>query len=157
MRAIPKTLLALLLLGLAAPATAATTLKPAPAPATGVSADVRCLLTMYALGQDKQRQQAAVIGAYFFIGRINARAPGIDLPAAVKAEAAKLQGKSLNEEAKRCGPMVEGGMRALQASFGGPRGAPPSAPNPGAPSLGAPAAQPSASGLPPAIPQAAPK
>ncbi len=119
-----------------------------------MSGDVQCLLTMYALSQDKQRQQAAVLGAYFFLGRISARSPGINLPAAVKAEAAKMQGKSLTEEAKRCGPMVEGGMRALQASFGGPRPAPSGAAPGTAP---APAPPPTASGLPPAIPQAAPK
>ncbi|HLZ76601.1 hypothetical protein [Phenylobacterium sp.] len=118
-----------------------------------MSGDVRCLLTMYALGRDKQRQQAALLGVYFFIGRISARSPGIDLPAAVKTEAAKLQGKPLNDEAKRCGAMVEGGMRALQASFGPPQAAPGASPNPGGPG---PAAAPTASGLPPAIPQAAP-
>lgn len=154
MRVLQTTLAALLSAGLALPAAAATALKTAPAPATGVSADVRCLLTMAALGQDKQRQQAALIGAYFFIGRISAKAPGLDLPAAVKVEAAKLKGQSLNEEAKRCGPMVEGGMRSLQASFGGPRPPPPA----GGPTAGAPAAPPpTASGLPPAIPPAAPK
>jgi pyruvate dehydrogenase E2 component (dihydrolipoamide acetyltransferase) len=151
MRAFSTPLLAALLAAAVSPAAAATAPKaaPAPAPATGVTGDVRCLLTMVALGHDKQRQQAALIGAYFFIGRISVRAPGLNLPAAVKAEAAKLNGQSLNEEAKRCGPLVEGGMHTLQATFGGPRPAP---------SAGAPAAPPpTASGLPPAIPPAAPK
>lgn len=153
MRALSKWLSAALLLVFAMPATAASEAKTSPvrgiSGTAGVSGDIRCLLTMAALGQDKQRQQAALIGAYFFIGRISARAPGIDLPAAVKAEAAKLKGQSLNAEAQRCGPMVEGGMRALQASFGGPRPA-----QTGAPS-GVPAAPPSASGLPAPVPQAA--
>ena len=156
MRAFPTPLLAALLAAAVSPAAAAP--APAKAPsaaapaATGVTGDVRCLLTMYALGQDKQRQQAALIGAYFFIGRISARAPGLDVPAAVKAEEAKLSGQSLNEEAKRCGPLVEGGMRTLQMSFGGPRPAPGPGPAPGPTAAPAPPA-----GAPPVIPLPAPK
>ncbi|MGZ3375296.1 MAG: hypothetical protein ACXU8S_01745 [Phenylobacterium sp.] len=154
MRVLKKTLLGLLMLGLASPAVAQTAPKPV---LTGVSSDLRCLLTMYALGQDKQRQQAALLGIYFFAGRISARSPGINLPAAVKAEAAKMNGQSLSEEARRCGPMVENGMRALQASLSGLRPSGPAGAAPGPAPAPAAAPPPTASGLPPAIPPSAPK
>lgn len=133
-----KTLAVALALGLALPAAAAPAAKT-PSATSGVTGDVRCLLTMAALGQDKQRQQAALIGAYFFVGRINARAPGFNLPAAVKAEEPKMSGPVLAAESQRCGPMVEAAVHELQASFPPPPGAPPPA-APGAAAVPPPAA-----------------
>ncbi|MFI4965384.1 MAG: hypothetical protein ACHP9T_08470 [Caulobacterales bacterium] len=139
MRAFSTPLLAALLLAAAASsAAAAVAPKHAPAPTTGgVESDLRCLLTMAVIGQDKTKQPAAQMGAAFFTGRISARAPGIDLPSAVKAEEAKLAPKDLPAEAQRCGPMVQNAMRSLQASFSPPAGAqrpagPAAAPAPGA-------------------------
>jgi len=133
MRAFSTPLLAALLAAAAAPAMAAVVAKaPAsPAAVTPVTSDVRCLLTMAALGQDKERQQAAVIGAYFFAGRLSVRAPGLDIPAAIKAQEAAMSPKDLPAEAQRCGPLVQGAMRALQQSFSAPAGA--AAPAAGAP------------------------
>jgi hypothetical protein len=125
----------------AAPAAAAPSATSAPA--TPVEGDLRCLLTMAVLGQDKTKQQAAVIGAYFFMGRLSARAPGLDVAAAVKALEAKLAPKDLPAEAQRCGPLVQGAMGSLQKSFGPPPGAaapaPAPAPAPAAPAPAAPA------------------
>jgi hypothetical protein len=140
MRAYSTPLLAALLAAAAAsPAAAAATTarvapKAGPAP-TAVESDVRCLLTMAVIGQDKTKQQAAQVGAYFFTGRISARAPGLDLPAAIKAEESKLSPKDLPAEAQRCGPMVQNAMKALQQSFAPPAGAAP-------PAAGAPAPAP---------------
>ena len=146
MRAFSMPLLAALtLVAAAAPASAAPVAKRAPATApapaaTGVTSDVRCLMTMIAFGQDKTRQQAALVGAYFFAGRLSARAPGLDIPTAVKAEEARMNPKDLPGEAQRCGPIVQAGMRALQVSFGPPPGAAPPAgtPAPAAPATPAP-------------------
>ena len=128
MRAFSTPLLAALLAAAVAPAMAAPApVKPAaaPAPSAGppaspVDGDLRCLLTMAVLGQDKTKQQAAVIGAYFFMGRLSARAPGLDIPVALKGVEAKLAPKDLPAEAQRCGPLVQGAMGALQKSFAGP-------------------------------------
>ena len=99
----------------AAPAHKAAAARPATT-ATGVTGDVRCLMTMIAVGQDKTRTQAAQVGVYFFYGRINERAPGFDLASAMKAEAPKLDGPTLQAELKRCGPMVAVASQGLQSA-----------------------------------------
>ena len=130
MRAFSTPLLAALAAVAVSPALAAPAAHPAaggaPKGSTGVISDVQCLMTMIALGQDKTRAQAGQMGAYFFLGRINARSPGYDLAAAMKAEAPKMGGPQLQANLKRCGPMVAGGSRSLQGAVNGlrPVGAP---------------------------------
>ena len=137
MRTFSTPLLAALMLAAAvSPATAAPAHKAGAAAPQGdiVTSDVRCLITMAALGQDKQRQQAALIGAYFFAGRLSARAPGLDLPSAIKAQEAQMSPQQLPAEAQRCGPMVQAAVRSLATSFSPPGGAQPApAPPPSAP------------------------
>jgi hypothetical protein len=144
MRAFSTPLLAALLAAAVAPAMAApapvkhAAAAPAPAAAapsagpaaTPVEGDLRCLLTMAVLGQDKTKQQAAVIGAYFFMGRLSVRSPGLDVPAAIKGVEAKLAPKDLPAEAQRCGPLVQGAMGSLQKSFMAPAPAPGATPAP---------------------------
>ena len=118
MRALSTPLLAALLAAAASPALAAPA-HPAGAPkagATGVLGDVQCLMSMIAIGQDKTRSEAGRMGAYFFLGRINARAPGFDLAAAMKAEAPKMDGPAIQASLKRCGPMIAAGSQNLQAA-----------------------------------------
>jgi hypothetical protein len=170
MRALAKTTFVALLLGsaslgvapsaTAAPGPGATAAaKPAAAAAAAApkagspttADDVRCLLTMTVIGRDPQRQQAALIGVYFFAGRLAARAPGIDLPAAIKAEETKLPPQQLPAEAQRCGPMVEAAMHSMQVAFAPPPGGrPPAAP--GAPGAAAPPPAASPAAAPPAAP-----
>jgi pyruvate dehydrogenase E2 component (dihydrolipoamide acetyltransferase) len=148
MRAFSTPLLAALTLAAAvAPAAAAApAVKHAPAGAAaapsggGVDSDVRCLMTMIAFGQDKTRQQAGQIGVYFFSGRISARAPGLDLAAAMKAEAPKLGQAELQAELQRCGPMVAASSTKLQAALVSLR--PPGPPPPAAAPSAAPAPTP---------------
>ncbi|HXA39932.1 MAG TPA: hypothetical protein VNW53_13110 [Phenylobacterium sp.] len=132
MQAFPAPLLLAALVAAGSPAAAATAVHPAaahaPAKSEGVSSDVRCLLTMALLSQDKARQQPALIGSYFFAGRISARAPGLDLPAAVKAEEAKFTKNDLQPELTRCGGMIQAAAASLRNSFAGPGGPPPAAP-----------------------------
>ena len=131
----------------ASPAPAAPTHKAATASAPsagGVTGDVRCLMTMMALGQDKARQQAGQIGVYFFAGRISARGAA-NLGAAMKAEAASLDRKALEQEARRCGPMITAGTQNVQAGLNSLRLAgapPPAAPPAAAPPLATPPAAP---------------
>ena len=133
MRDLSKTIAAVALLALAAPAVAEAQPKAAaPKAAGGVTADVRCLLTMVALGQQKERQQAAQLGVYYFTGRISARAPGLDLSAAMHAEAGRLDGKALEAESRRCGPMITSSIQTVQNGLNSlrPAGPPPPAPGP---------------------------
>jgi len=129
---------------LAAPASTHKAKAPAAASAgaaaTGVTADVRCLMTMIAIGQDKTKTQAAQSGVYFFFGRINERAPGFDLGAAMRAQAPTLDGPALQAEARRCGPMVQTASQGLQTALASlrPPGAA-AAPAPVAPAAPAPA------------------
>ena len=130
MRDLSKTITAVALLALAAPAVADAQPKAAaPAAASGVTGDVRCLLTMVALGQSKERQQAAQLGVYYFTGRISARAPGLDLKSAMHVEAGRLDGKALEAESRRCGPMITGSIQTVQAGLNSlrPAGPPPPA------------------------------
>jgi hypothetical protein len=120
---------------------------PAAAPpASPVEGDARCLLSMALLSQDKQRQQAANIGVYFFTGRLSAR--GANVQAAVKAAEAKLVPAQIPAELQRCGPVVQAGMKSLQETFSPQQGAPGAAaapapaPAPAAPAPAAPAAPP---------------
>jgi hypothetical protein len=124
--------------------------KPAPravAPTGGVTDDVRCLLSMYALAQNKDRQQAAQSGAYFFLGRINARAPGLDLASAIKAQAPTLAPAQIQDELKRCGPMVSASAQSFQSALNSLRPPAPPAAAPAAP--GAAAAPPPTTITPP--------
>ena len=122
MRAFSMPLLAALMLAAAVSPAAAATVTPKHTPAagapaaSGVESDLRCLLTMAVIGQDKAKQPVAQMGAAYFTGRINARAPGLDLPSAVKAEMTKMPPKDLPAEAQRCGPLVQGAMGADRKS-----------------------------------------
>jgi len=133
MRDLSKTIAAVALLALAAPAMAqAQPTAAAPKAAGGVTGDVRCLLTMVALGQQKERQQAAQLGVYYFAGRIAARAPGLDLRTAMHTEAAHLDGKALEAESRRCGPMITSSIQTVQTGLNSlrPAGPPPPAAGP---------------------------
>lgn len=150
MRALSTPLLAALLAAaaaaaptLAAPAHPAAAAAPRAA-ATGVTADLQCLMSMIAIGQDKTRAEAGRVGAYFFLGRINARAPGFDLAGAMKAEAPKMDGPAIQASLKRCGPMIAAGSQSLQAAVNGlrPPGQPPAAAPTPAPAAPAPAPAP---------------
>jgi len=108
----------------ASPAAAQATHAPAHAAAaagsasltTGVTGDVRCLLTMGALASNKANAQAATLGVYFFEGRITARAPNLDLTAALKTEAARMTQTDLQSEARRCGSLIQQAMQSLQTA-----------------------------------------
>ncbi len=138
MRALSLPLVAALTLAAAAPAVAAP--APAAAPkATPTNEDVRCLMTMFALSQDKARPQAAQsgqIGIFFFAGRLSVHAPGVDLGPIMKAEAPSLTGPALQAELQRCAPMIQTAQTSLQAGLtalrppGPPPGAAPATPPP---------------------------
>jgi hypothetical protein len=108
-------------------------------------------MTMVALGQDKARQQAAQLGDYFFTGRLSASNPGLNLAAAMRAEAPTLGPAELQAESLRCGPMITGSVQGVQAALTALR--PPGAPPPAAPTVAAPAKAPPAITQTPGAPQ----
>ncbi|HEX4711671.1 hypothetical protein [Phenylobacterium sp.] len=150
MRTLSKALTAILLLGAASPVTAAAQKAPPAAGAaagltTGVTGDVRCLLTMGALASNQANQQAATLGVYFFEGRITARAPTLDLTTALKTEVERMGPADLQSEAQRCGSIMRQAaqsLQAAQASFAGPVSTPGAAPPAARPATPAPAPTP---------------
>jgi hypothetical protein len=110
----------------------------AQAPAkTGVAGDVRCMLTMAALSNNKANQPQAGLGIFYFAGRIKAQNPAFNFGADLKPVAARMTQDDFKNELTRCGPMVLSvvqGLQAAQASFGPPPSAagttPPASPVP---------------------------
>jgi hypothetical protein len=138
MHAFTAPLLMAVTLGAGSPVLAATG-APAPAHAAGhapakadsVTSDVRCMLTMVAFSNiNRDHPQAAQFGIHFFVGRISARAPGLDLAAAVKAQAPTLGPQQLQAELQRCGPIVSAAGQGFETAMAGlkPPGAPPPGP-----------------------------
>jgi hypothetical protein len=103
----------------------------APSAATD---DVRCLLTMAALGNvDKTRTEQARVGIYFFSGRLSARA-GFDVAEAIKAEGAKMKGPDFQAALPACGATLQNETKIVQTGLDALR----------------PSAPPTAAGAPPA-------
>lgn len=122
MKSLPKILLAAALICAASPAVAQKAAAPAGA-VSPTSSDIRCMLAMGAIASNANSRQAATLGAYYFQGRISARAPNLDLPAAMKAEVARLDPATMQNEAKRCVALVNQAsqtMQSVQAAFAKP-------------------------------------
>jgi hypothetical protein len=108
----------------------------AQAPAkTGLAGDVRCMLTMAALSNNKANQPQAGLGIFYFAGRIKAQNPAFNFGTDLKPVAAKMTQDDFKNELTRCGPMVVSvvqGLQAAQASFGPPPAAAGATPPPAA-------------------------
>lgn len=83
----------------------------APALAQDANADdLRCVAVFaVAAGQAKDSaiQGPLIAGTMYFIGRLDGRAPGLDLEARLKAEALHMEEKGLfATESKRCGETI---------------------------------------------------
>ncbi|PAX07496.1 hypothetical protein [Sphingomonas lenta] len=80
--------------------------------------DVRCLAVMaFATGNTKEQDRAGLVaGTMYFLGRIDARMPGLDYRAALRrllTDEASL--KAFSTEAVRCGAILEKRGGELQA------------------------------------------
>jgi len=87
-------------------------------------ADVRCVLAMSIIMRDDAYRQSGAVGLYYFAGRIEARDPNVDLAAAMKREAARMQNSQYQGEIQRCGAAVQTKTKSLEdlkAAFGGGR------------------------------------
>ena len=109
---------------------------------SGVTGDVRCMLTMAAISSNKTNQPQAGLGMFYFAGRIKAQNPAFNFATDLKPVATKMTPADFEAELKRCGPMVVSvmqGLQAAQASFGPPPAAPGAAPAPAPKAAPAPA------------------
>lgn len=154
MRDLSKTLLVAALVSAVAPVAplAAATKGPstANAGASPVTGDVRCLMAMFAVSQQKDQRQAApgVFGIYYFTGRLSIRAPGLNLAEAMKAQAPTMGSQQIQAELQRCGPLFQTSVQGVQAGFQALQpakpalGAAPPTPAPTAPATPSPVAPP---------------
>ncbi len=63
--------------------------------------DTQCLLLYLAAagdGKDQKVQQAAIAGSWYFLGKLDVGAPGLDLVQALRSKAEALQGNPRAEE-----------------------------------------------------------
>jgi hypothetical protein len=107
--------------------------QPAKAQAVGPVADIRCMLTMAQLSNNKANQPQAGFGLFYFAGRIRAQSPNFNFGTDLKPVAVKMTAADFEAETKRCGPMVVSvfqGLQAAQASMAPPAAAAPPAAGP---------------------------
>lgn len=81
----------------------------APPPDARTREDIRCLLAtaMLADSKDPQVKQAGAAGALYYLGRLDGRSPGLDIEAAVEAEADSLTEATQGSLLKKCGATLE--------------------------------------------------
>jgi hypothetical protein len=95
---------------LAALAAATALATGARAADTDTVADTRCLVAALALTQstDPQVKAAAPAAALYFVGRLDGRAPDLDLEAAVIKQVNGMSPDDLRGELHRCGGILQG-------------------------------------------------
>lgn len=76
--------------------------------------DVRCALAMTVMMRDEAYRQPAALGLYYFVGRLKAREPEIELAQAMRREAAGMQNSEWKGEFQRCGAAVQAETQALE-------------------------------------------
>jgi hypothetical protein len=79
--------------------------------------DVRCLVAVSSLAgsEDAAAKYAAVVGAQYFLGRIDGRRPDFDLEAAIKAEASQMTDAEIRTLLVSCGGLIKSRGEALEA------------------------------------------
>ncbi len=94
---------ALLALGAAAPSPVMARESDAAATKT----DLRCAVVLFtALGSGTMDKQQATVGAFYFLGRLDGRAPNLDLQAAFTAELNDMSGDDMKRQALICGKIL---------------------------------------------------
>jgi hypothetical protein len=81
-----------------------------------VTSDVRCMLTLSAVASDPNQRQAAVMGIYYFAGRIKAQNPGYNFGPGLKAEGERMTVADFQKELKPCGDQMKATAAALEAA-----------------------------------------
>lgn len=104
------------LLTIAAALAALATATAAKAEDEAVGNDARCIAAFAALVQMPQYKDAAGAGLLYFLGRLDARDPKLDLAAAVKHQAERMDRTEYATEAQRCGSILKQRNDALKAA-----------------------------------------
>ena len=81
-----------------------------------IAADARCIAVFAAMVQMPQYKDAAGAGLLYYLGRLDARDPKLDLAAAVKHEAARMDRSEYVTVAQRCGSTLKQRNDALKAA-----------------------------------------
>lgn len=99
----------------AAMATAGEAMAAAPAVSAN-DADLRCLVVSFALASlpENKSKQAASISAFYFLGRLEGRAPGTDWPQKAMDRLAVIKGEQLRADAPVCEKVVAAQGQMLQ-------------------------------------------
>ena len=79
-------------------------LGTAEAQDTQTNADLRCMAVMAKINQlpDSRHQLESLIGGYYYLGRLQAMAPGMDLGASTATAYAKMSPSEFLSETTRC-------------------------------------------------------
>jgi hypothetical protein len=74
-----------------------------------VAADLRCLAIAFNMAgsQDAQLSQAGALAAYYYLGKIDGRAPAIDLEDAIRRSSSSPSAGQFAAEAQRCGDELQ--------------------------------------------------
>ncbi|THD77596.1 MAG: hypothetical protein E7812_13570 [Phenylobacterium sp.] len=104
------------LLSAACVAALLTTATTARADDEAIGADARCIAVFAAMVQMPAYKDAAGAGLLYYLGRLDARDPKLDLAAAVKHEAARMDRTEYMAVAQRCGSTLKQRNDALKAA-----------------------------------------
>lgn len=88
--------------------------QPAAAP-DPLTSDLRCLAVSLALmgsAQDERGRNAASVGFYYFLGRVDGRAANTDLAARIEGEL-RFISTNMAAEGQRCGRIIQARGQAL--------------------------------------------
>jgi hypothetical protein len=127
-------------LAIAACLSASVAAAATPPPAAGGDPDLKCLLVASALSQNPDPKARTISGlmVFYYMGHLDARKPGINLRAALEAQAHAVTPPQLQAEAKRCVTTVSARGQLLQ-SMSKPPAQPPGATAPAPAPLATPA------------------
>jgi hypothetical protein len=80
-------------------------------------ADLKCMVVAGALNhsEDAGTRTASSLMVYYFLGRLDARSPSMDIASALKTQMQTMKSTDLQGEAKRCGDIMTARSQALQS------------------------------------------
>ena len=77
-----------------------------------IGPDVRCVVAMAALAKMPAYKDGAAAGLFYYLGRLDARDPSLDLAQAMRRE--RMAPVDITQEGRRCGAAVAERNKALQ-------------------------------------------
>lgn len=82
-----------------------------------LKSDLRCLIVGLKMAgdADPQKQQSGQIATFYFFGKVDGQAPGLNLVDAVAGEATGMSEADFNTEAQRCGGELQTRGQAMMS------------------------------------------